>query len=207
MKVSDKCSDRVIVFYLQLSLLLIYWFQFIITDLIKTDFACKQLVMPRGLWITQLHLLSIISCSESELRARTDYTQYATVYGITDISLSGSDVIQTGSQLRDPDTEEFGWTFCWRSSKSRSDKLYFMPTDFYTFKPQHPQISSIYFFTYSIKMIFSSGYKSLWNSFEIWVTQPITGLQRRHVITAPHQLHAHFSCLKLTVLHCNIKKL
>lgn len=54
-------------------------------------------------------LSHIICCSESELRARTDYTQYVTVYGITDVSLSGSDVIQIGSQLRHTDTVAFGW--------------------------------------------------------------------------------------------------
>lgn len=53
-------------------------------------------------------LSHILSCSESELRAVTDYTQYVTVYGITDVSLSCSDVIQTGSTLRDPHILEIG---------------------------------------------------------------------------------------------------
>ena len=44
-------------------------------------------------------LSRITSCSELELRAITDYAQFLTVYGITDASLSGSDV----TQLRDPD--------------------------------------------------------------------------------------------------------
>ena len=47
----------------------------------------------------------------SELRAATDYAQYAGVYGITDISLGGSDVTQSGSQLRDPDRGEFAPKF------------------------------------------------------------------------------------------------
>lgn len=50
----------------------------------------------------------IVSCSESELRAVTDYTLYVTVYGITDVSLSSSDVIQTGSTRSDPHKLEFG---------------------------------------------------------------------------------------------------
>ena len=62
----------------------------------------------------------IASCRESELGAATDYRQYATVYGITDISLSGSDVIQIRSQLGDPDTVEFGWSF-FVDSKSLKD--------------------------------------------------------------------------------------
>lgn len=73
--------------------------------------------------------------------AATDYTQYATVYGITDISLSGSDVIQIRSQLRDPHTVEFGWSFF--VDKPSLKRIIFHAQNLFNstiFRPQNPQI-------------------------------------------------------------------
>lgn len=115
-------------------------------------------------------LSHIVSSSESELRAKTDYTQCVTVYGITDISLSGCDVIQIGSQLRDPDTVQFVLSLFrvyWRYIFNWSlwPIIFHAHTSLYLtiFRPQHPQISRISFFTSVFSLWCIKTMRQLWD--------------------------------------------